>query len=1122
MIRSVAWFLIYNVPLYLWLVLTKRKAILSDARYYHTYQFGKPVSDILKANNIILFTLPPEKCERSLVVRKLIEDGYSKSALVPYECMKLSIWRFVATTFYSPATRTVIPNVKNRIQMFHGLTDKGPMLDHNFLPFNHMFLTGPLLYEKWKRYHRVKYYEVARYQSAYRVGYPYSDPVFNKGDNGRKKVFSKYGLDCKKPTILYAPTHNKNTSFDQAGPEIIAELSKIDGNILFRLHHLLLRRDHHKKNLRRFLSTVDNLEMSGVKIYDATYWEPDECFSVVDVLVNDISGIGFEYILGGKDVVYYDVPKHYKSVGNQGIDYWGRYGCLAGDPASLRLYVNNALNKSVNWGQKRLELSRDLAYNWGKAAEVSASLVQEIDNKGVVEKSCDLFRYVIWNADREGEPQFPVNSLDSASGTPVPEWEAFISDKKLKFELLHRRWLNAEQEVAAILSEKTATDPICVEEIDNVGEGSINGQISFESSIDAYDVRDSGLKDGEVAKIGGAGSFGFDVLFIDHEYSDDSTLNSQCLDLAVSRYLDDLSWLYSFAPNNKYGINLFWARSPVYPQDTVGKLLHLYYCAEKIRRALGGAARKQALKGKPIVAIATKLSVSDRSFFQRLSEDLGFDLKDYYPLPEKVFLSKKIFSPKEKERPKAGLLLAVERNSGRLYRWCVFTRYMLSRVLWSLLRGGDTYKLLKTIKDTEPTLYMAEIRPNDLSLATERSLADELSKQLKWRYSRVEAANLGNGKGRIPFFYYFSASSAVSLYTFKQAAKTYQNLLKGREGAIPLNLVGGRFSPIVSLFQAIKIKSSIKVLANTDSLGTERAYMASSAARNFNLMTIFHFCDIVSGSEVVFKSTSIRGVVHARSMMKDDRVWTAVARFHGQDVVWLVDRISGKRRLTNRPVESPHFSLDDLSLPSRIVLSDRVTQKSLESWGYPADRIALVPRVDSFGGLVPANTVDHLIREGPIRILLVFQLYIDNMVEFVDVISWAASKLAKEKPVILIVRPHPLCPISNRGLDWIKNKAKGCRVIRDEAERLDPNVADVFVTGYSTAALDALYAGKPVVWLSGIVLNSCFVEEFISNCGFSISSRVELYKLLREIIYDSPAVKEKVVEHKRYAHSVLN
>ena len=294
-----------------------------------------------------------------------------------------------------------------RIVMTHTLTDKNTIftttdrLQHPMGHFNAYFSTGPAAFKgSWEEYIKI-HPSTLKTVKIFKIGRPRTDVLFsNKYD--KIKILTDLNLDPNKKTVLYAPTFQKEASLEQYGLDIINIVKSMDLNLLIRVHHMSLalddhgahERGHSGKDWRKILNKIDN-ENTNVRFVEG---DSNRYFVTSDLLIGDVSGSCYEFLLQNKPVVFIDSPKFFVEHGTDGISYWGREsGDIVSDLNNLAEVVYRNLYNPTNKEVERQDLISKLVYNPGHAAEIAVDTIIGLINGQISypKWGCRLSRYQI-------------------------------------------------------------------------------------------------------------------------------------------------------------------------------------------------------------------------------------------------------------------------------------------------------------------------------------------------------------------------------------------------------------------------------------------------------------------------------------------------------------------------------------------------------------------------------------------------------------------------------------------------------------------------------------------------------------------------------------------------------
>jgi hypothetical protein len=311
----------------------------------------------------------------------LVKNGVAKRKIIDSKKVALID---SADLFLSPtAWTTGIPHGDiPKIQIFHTLGSKSMLELDKLLQFNVLFLTGPEMKNKLTLNFFKKYVE-AREIKFFEIGYPKSDALVKKSYD-RDEIMRRLSLDPGKPIVIYAPNWEREASLHIMGHEIIKTLAEMEINLLLKLHHSSYRNPKHvhvtggidwKKEIQNYCRKYPNV----INIFD---FNSNPYLFVSDVMITDAGGVGFEYILLNKPIIFIDVPEYFEKYGKDGIDYWGRSaGTIIKKTQEIPEAVLKALSDPMEHSIQRNELIEKMTYNPGNSADKASSIVLQLLNK---------------------------------------------------------------------------------------------------------------------------------------------------------------------------------------------------------------------------------------------------------------------------------------------------------------------------------------------------------------------------------------------------------------------------------------------------------------------------------------------------------------------------------------------------------------------------------------------------------------------------------------------------------------------------------------------------------------------------------------------------------------------
>lgn len=277
-----------------------------------------------------------------------------------------------------------------RAAMPHGLTDKANKFPAHFIGhplgyFNVLLASGPAMFDgSWKAY-VGKHPQTIHQLKIINAGVPKTDALFDNTYH-RTDILQTLGLDASKKTVLYAPTFHRETSLEQHGLQILEQLGRLDCNLLVRLHHLSLSMDnadaiksHGGKNWRNIIKKLES-KYPNLRMVEG---DSTPCFVAADLMVSDVSGAAFEFIVQDKPVVFIDAPDFFAINGKGGVAYTGRNaGIIVSDINKLGEQVAQQSTAPELKARERRALISKLIYRCGKAAGYVADTLESLHRSG--------------------------------------------------------------------------------------------------------------------------------------------------------------------------------------------------------------------------------------------------------------------------------------------------------------------------------------------------------------------------------------------------------------------------------------------------------------------------------------------------------------------------------------------------------------------------------------------------------------------------------------------------------------------------------------------------------------------------------------------------------------------
>lgn len=265
---------------------------------------------------------------------------------------------------------------------FHGQPAKGqtltPATDKSYAGY---LLLGPLQRQAIEEYYTYHYGALPKTPVLLNTGYARTDSLLY-GAWDKKTVLDGLGLDPTLKTILYAPAFNEGASLREFGKELIAHLVSIqDCNVIIKLAADNFEKftDFRMNGGINWFEELASFELSPrVRISRDINIFP--MLVAADVMVTDVSSVGLDFMLLGKQVVFMDCPRFYSHYlkmcfPHEDTGKWPEITWINGGREFGTLVKNidelpQAVTKALAVGQSdsfAQEMQQRLLYNPGKA-----------------------------------------------------------------------------------------------------------------------------------------------------------------------------------------------------------------------------------------------------------------------------------------------------------------------------------------------------------------------------------------------------------------------------------------------------------------------------------------------------------------------------------------------------------------------------------------------------------------------------------------------------------------------------------------------------------------------------------------------------------------------------------
>ena len=319
-----------------------------------------------------------EKCTTGQLRAFLVAQG------VPESMIATNLGRFcLFAEFFLAATvwENILPIRRRiiRVALPHGLVNKVNQYGEEMREFDILCSTGPLCTENAEHAIHRDNLDYA----IWKVGYPKVDHLFQsreQSNGGTYQITSRQQLH-----VLFAPSYGKHALLDKFGLEPVDILAKAGYYVIIKLHPMSLADPSNilatggvdwKAMLQQY-KTFKNVTIAGL---DSIDW-----MQCADVMISDVSGIAYEFLLMDKPVVFVDCPEYFTDDSDPNyrgrstdLSYWGRKsGAIVAQPRELPTAIEDVTRNATMYRDRRRELQQKLLYNPGTAGTVAAELIHQ-------------------------------------------------------------------------------------------------------------------------------------------------------------------------------------------------------------------------------------------------------------------------------------------------------------------------------------------------------------------------------------------------------------------------------------------------------------------------------------------------------------------------------------------------------------------------------------------------------------------------------------------------------------------------------------------------------------------------------------------------------------------------
>jgi hypothetical protein len=366
------------------------RVVLFEADWRGIFYFVRPLVRKMITDPNTFALIVSRRSEISAIEKALFDNFHapnSKVSLISFEAFKrlqVEIDCLISCQPYSLVASTFsgIP----KIQLLHGMADKRGELfgPQRLTDFTHLFSPAPVVTELARERLLGRDQPNNRPIEIVEIGCPKTDDLFD-GTFERDQVLRSLGLPADRPTVLYAPTWEKEASLEQNGDRIVSALSELEINLLVKPHPLsladrtdpfLIENGHGGKDWNHILEGWERL-FSNLRWVQDPYANP--YMVAADLLVSEGSGVAFEYVLLDKPIVFIDTPLVYERHGIDNLHHRLRAcGTISPSVEDLCEVVRHHLDQTGLDKQDREPFVRQLAYNPGTAATAALGEIDRL------------------------------------------------------------------------------------------------------------------------------------------------------------------------------------------------------------------------------------------------------------------------------------------------------------------------------------------------------------------------------------------------------------------------------------------------------------------------------------------------------------------------------------------------------------------------------------------------------------------------------------------------------------------------------------------------------------------------------------------------------------------------
>ncbi len=253
------------------------------------------------------------------------------------------------------------------VQLFHGVSFKNLAVREKALRYDVLCLPG--------RYHGERYLEQGLVRAGgpecLLTGFAKTDRLVD-GTLDRAALLRRLGLDPGRPTILLAPTGEKNNALETMGRDVISAITTANR------WNLLVKPHDHPKNRVDWFAELAPAEGSCTRLVQDADVIPH--LHAADLLITDASSVAVEYTLLDRPIIFLDVPKLFERIRKRApaldLETYGReIGVIVEKASNVPTAIESCLTNPAAQSDLRRSMASHVFHHPGSATDRVTAVV---------------------------------------------------------------------------------------------------------------------------------------------------------------------------------------------------------------------------------------------------------------------------------------------------------------------------------------------------------------------------------------------------------------------------------------------------------------------------------------------------------------------------------------------------------------------------------------------------------------------------------------------------------------------------------------------------------------------------------------------------------------------------